>query len=215
MAHHVGRLILALALASLIGAAIATAQDVKPLSNEDVIEMVKSGLPESTIAGAIQANATNFDVSAAALIKLKKAGVSPKIMDAMLSAVADTSMPSFTVNITGIPGVNADEYEPAIVNLTTTPNNWRLVGATEGKQDATSNAAFDWPIYSSYVEDRVPARSTKISSGNWQTSLGSSLVAGELAWCFGLSRKPRSSQDKMSAETRETDCSSTRCGHLR
>lgn len=334
MACHVVRLVLVLAISSLIGGGIATAQDVKPLTNEDVIEMVKSGLQESTIAGAIQANATNFDVSAAALIRLKRAGVSQKIMDEMLSAessrrtasagnslkVADTSIvaaptqpthvptpapggasvflmqgsarqeiplektqlaqsktkaaslatlskdnvlnqglqagvstvtmtgmmhsgsvvgssavgqagifvggllahranrqtvtyvwalpapnsqtvanthtPSFTVHITSIRGVNADEYEPAIVNLTSTPNNWRLVGATEGKQDAMSNPAFDWPVYSSFVEDRVPARSTKISSGNWQISLGSPLVPGE----YGVVLRPLSKAKKFAGQ---------------
>ena len=58
----------------------------KPLTDDDVIAMVKGGLAESTVINAIEAQETNFDVSVAALIKLKQQGVSSKIMDAMLSA---------------------------------------------------------------------------------------------------------------------------------
>src|SRR5262245_15255581 len=56
------------------------------LTNQDVIEMVQNGLQESTVVAAIKANRANFDVSATALIKLKKAGASQRIMDTMLAA---------------------------------------------------------------------------------------------------------------------------------
>src|SRR5215469_14709166 len=56
------------------------------LTNQDVIDMVQSGLQESTVVAAIRANSTNFDVSAAALIKLKKVGATQRIMDTMLAA---------------------------------------------------------------------------------------------------------------------------------
>src|SRR5438045_4537897 len=58
----------------------------KPLTNDDVAAMVKGGLPETTIINAINAQDSNFDVSAAALIKLKQQAVNAKIMDAMLAA---------------------------------------------------------------------------------------------------------------------------------
>lgn len=58
----------------------------KPLTNSDVVAMVKGGLPENVIISSIGAQDTNFDVSAAALISLKKQGVSTAIMNAMLSA---------------------------------------------------------------------------------------------------------------------------------
>jgi hypothetical protein len=61
-------------------------QDQHPLTNSDVVKMVKSGLPASVIANAIQANQTNFDVSANGLIALQKAGVPQNVMDAMISA---------------------------------------------------------------------------------------------------------------------------------
>jgi len=47
----------------------------KPLTNADVISMVKAGLAESTVVLAIQHSATNFDTSPEALISLKSQGV--------------------------------------------------------------------------------------------------------------------------------------------
>lgn len=58
----------------------------KPLTNGDVVAMVKEGLPEDVIISSMSAQDTSFDVSAAALLALKKQGVSSKIMDAMLLA---------------------------------------------------------------------------------------------------------------------------------
>jgi hypothetical protein len=37
---------------------------------------------------------------------------------------------NFGISFAGISGVNADQYAPAIVKLTSTSNHWRLVGAT-------------------------------------------------------------------------------------
>lgn len=61
-------------------------QDKKPLTNADVIRMVKSGLAEGVVTSAIEANDSSFDVSADALIALKQAGVSQNIITTMLAA---------------------------------------------------------------------------------------------------------------------------------
>ncbi len=330
-------LALSLYLVIAIVAATAAQETLKPLTNQDVIDMVKSGLQESTVVAAIQANPTNFDVSAPALIKLHKAGVSQKIMDTMLTAesntrnssaatpaqtpsptmpfplggrtagtnpfpassgpqpsvalvqgntrpsltpektqlagtktkasslsalsrdnllnqglqsgvstatwegmmhtnsilgssaisqaggifggimlhhketltyvwalpgpssscVAPTNTPAFTVNFAGMHGVNANEYEPAIVKLSLTPNNWRLVGATQGKQDEMSNPALDWPVYSSFVEDRVPAQSSKLAGGNWQIAPTAPLPQGQ----YGVVLRPLNRNKKFSGQS--------------
>src|SRR5207302_856609 len=82
--HFFCVLTLAVFGAATIGRSVS-AQARKPLVNADVVEMVKNELPESTIVAAIQANPINFDISPAALIALKSAGVSARIMDAMLA----------------------------------------------------------------------------------------------------------------------------------
>src|SRR5579863_4923383 len=55
----------------------------QPLTNQDVIQLVKGGLAESVILNAIANQPTQFDISAQALIALKAAGVSDKIIQQM------------------------------------------------------------------------------------------------------------------------------------
>jgi hypothetical protein len=64
----------------------AAQNSAKLLTNEDVVAMVKGGLGETTIIAAIQSQDSSFDVSAGALLALKKNAVSSRIMDAMLAA---------------------------------------------------------------------------------------------------------------------------------
>jgi hypothetical protein len=72
----------------LIPFVVAFAQSKKPLTNDDIIQMVKAGFAEQTILGAIKANDTAFDTSVQGLMALKNAGVSQPITDAVLSAEA-------------------------------------------------------------------------------------------------------------------------------
>ena len=65
-----------------------TAQQKNPLTNADVIKMVKAGLAETTIVAAIAANDTQFDLSSTGLQTLNQAGVSSKVIRAMLAAEA-------------------------------------------------------------------------------------------------------------------------------
>jgi hypothetical protein len=78
-------LALFLALISLYISA-AGAQMRKPLTNQDVVNMTKEALAAPVIVKAFQANETDFDVSAQALVDLKNAGVDASVMEAMLSA---------------------------------------------------------------------------------------------------------------------------------
>ncbi len=67
---------------------VLAAQQKNPLTNADVIKMVKAGMAESTIAAAIAANDTQFDLSSTGLQALNQAGVSSKVIRAMLAAEA-------------------------------------------------------------------------------------------------------------------------------
>ncbi len=58
----------------------------KPLTNDDVMSMVKAGLAENTIVLAIQHSLTVFDTSPQALISLHAQGVPQPVLDAMLAA---------------------------------------------------------------------------------------------------------------------------------
>lgn len=304
-------------LAFLMCIASASLAQQKPLTNADVIDMVKGGLAESVVISAIQLNPANYDVSPTELLALKKAGVTEKEQDAMLAAMKaakpgaqpgaapsaaapgtsaaesqpassapawrmptvavlqgdssqplalektqlaqtkakPTSMsslasdsvvtqalrggittatysvaskvrspvggatvqqagglfssvmarrkptvtyvwgvpnpastnvlqnysPNFDVNFAAAPGINPDDYEPAIVKLTPAQNTCRIVGATQGKEDAQANFAADWEIYSSFLEERVPTTAQKVKSGEYKLTLHSPLLPGEYA----------------------------------
>jgi hypothetical protein len=58
----------------------------KPLTNQDVVQMVKAKFADSTIVKVIQANNSNFDLSVPALVALKTVGASQQVIEEMLSA---------------------------------------------------------------------------------------------------------------------------------
>lgn len=67
----------------------ATAQqDKTPLTNDDIVKMLKVGLPESTVVTVIQVSPTNFDTSPEAIQRLRKKGASQKVIEAVLAARA-------------------------------------------------------------------------------------------------------------------------------
>lgn len=58
----------------------------KPLTNCDVVKLVKAGLPEATIVGVIQQSTTAFDTSPEALSELRREGASTAILDTVLKS---------------------------------------------------------------------------------------------------------------------------------
>lgn len=105
-----------------------------------------------------------------------------------------TSTPKFAVNFAKAPGVNPEEFAPEIVKLTPAQNTCRLVGATQGRQDARSRDAADWKIYSSFVEDRVTVNLQKIAAGQYQISPQAPLLPGQ----YAVVLRPVSRDEKVS-----------------
>ena len=97
------------------------------------------------------------------------------------SVVSSSNKPFFDLNYAGLPGINPDEFEPAIVKLQPSNNAWRLVGATDAKSDTVLNVVPQWAVYSSFIEDRIPASVSKSSTGHAQISPTSALAPGEYA----------------------------------
>src|SRR5437016_14075968 len=75
----------------LLISGLGLAQSSKPLTNDDVVQMVKGGFDESTTIAAIDSAATNFDTSVQALMALKTVGVSEKVISSMLAATKKKS----------------------------------------------------------------------------------------------------------------------------
>ena len=70
----------------------------------------------------------------------------------------------------------------------------RLVGATEGQERAGARSAMDWPIYSSFVEDRVPTKTDELGSGTWRVTVTSPLAPGD----YALVLRPESKDKRFS-----------------
>lgn len=110
------------------------------------------------------------------------------------TTVLSEDTPQVSLNFATVPGINPDEFEPAMVKLTPAQNTCRLVGATRGKEDALSTSAVDWQIYSGFVEDRVKIQSQKLGAGHYQISPSSPLLPGE----YGVVLRPISKDKKIS-----------------
>lgn len=79
-------LALVAAMALAMPAAPSLAQEV--LTNDSVVQMIKAGLPESVVISKIRSTPTKFDLKTDSLVNLKKAGVSDKVLEAMMAAPA-------------------------------------------------------------------------------------------------------------------------------
>jgi outer membrane lipoprotein SlyB len=65
--------------------AVPLAALAAPMSNDDVIKMVKGGLGEATVIQAIDNAEAGFDTSPDGLVKLKQGGVSDKVIQRILA----------------------------------------------------------------------------------------------------------------------------------
>jgi hypothetical protein len=87
--------------------------------------------------------------------------------------------PAFELVYSDIPGIDPDAFEPALVHLVLTRDNYRLVGATRQEmrmQMGASSAPADW-----VSEDRLPARLQKTERGAYTLLIEKSLPPGEYA----------------------------------
>lgn len=82
------RVVLMVVLAAAVGLSLpgATSLAQEVLTNDSVIQMVKAGLPEAVVIAKIKSTATKFDLKTDSLVNLKKAGVSDKVLEAMVAA---------------------------------------------------------------------------------------------------------------------------------
>lgn len=65
-----------------------------PMTNDDVIKMVKGGLGEATVIQAINTSEPQFDTSTDGLIKLKQGGVNEKIIQQIIGRNAGAPAPA-------------------------------------------------------------------------------------------------------------------------
>jgi hypothetical protein len=98
--------------------------------------------------------------------------------------VIKVNTPKLELNYGNVVGLNPDEFEPALIRLTPSQSNYRLVGATEAKQDVYEQP--EWSTYSSMMEDRLPATVTKLDRGKYEVTPTAALPVGE----YGIVLRP-------------------------
>jgi hypothetical protein len=105
--------------------------------------------------------------------------------------------PQFEVEFGHIPGVDPDEYQPAIVRLVPTKDNYRLIAAAK-TMGAKSDAPPDGPI----IEEAVVTRLTQLGRGHYRAS-ASMLPPGE----YALVLRPIDKDDRGRRKRRRNEAS--------
>ncbi len=98
-------LVLVVAVSLSLPGATSLAQEV--LTNDSVVQMVKAGLPEAIVIAKIKGTASKFDLKTDSLVSLKKAGVSDKVLEAMVAAGSVTAAPTTAMPAPPQPAVAA------------------------------------------------------------------------------------------------------------
>ncbi|HSL49303.1 MAG TPA: hypothetical protein VK878_09535 [Candidatus Deferrimicrobiaceae bacterium] len=103
------RAVLVLVLVAAVGLSLpgATSLAQEVLTNDSVIQMVKAGLPEAVVIAKIKGTATKFDLKTDSLVGLKKAGVSDKVLEAMVAAGSTSASPTTAMPAPPAPAVAA------------------------------------------------------------------------------------------------------------
>ncbi|HEY0077762.1 MAG TPA: hypothetical protein VGB73_03880 [Pyrinomonadaceae bacterium] len=70
---------------------VAQAQPAAPLTNQDVLDMLKAGLSQEVVVAKIKSTSASFDTSPAVLQELKAAGVPEAVILAMVQAPSVTA----------------------------------------------------------------------------------------------------------------------------
>jgi hypothetical protein len=97
------------------------------------------------------------------------------------ATVVAVSSPAFAVDFADVRGIHPEEFEPVLVKLTPMANSYRLVGASPGKEGATTTSTLDWPLYAGFIEERVAVHSSMQATGKYLLSAEAPLLAGEYA----------------------------------
>lgn len=94
--------------AALAGAFLAAPAFAEKITNKTVIDLTKAKMSEDVIIAAINGGEPSFDTSATGLVALKNAGVSDKVMQAMIGAKAGAARPAAAAAAPAAPGVTPE-----------------------------------------------------------------------------------------------------------
>lgn len=147
------RTVLAFAL-FLVSSMMAIGQDSHgPMTNSDVLYMVKSGLGEQTIVLAIKQGNAKFDTSPQSLIELKKAGVGESVLNAMIATmgskegISKTTLGENDAEAIFHQAISFLGSREVLAALRTTHSKTSEIRAFQGR-----TATFDWEYYRVFPE---------------------------------------------------------------
>jgi len=98
---------------ALSQAALSSQAQEQPLTNADVVKMVKAGLSEDLIIQRIKTAKTGFDLSTDQILKLKDASVPESIIKAMLASSAEPGISATPPTPPPTPAVTPEPIRPA------------------------------------------------------------------------------------------------------
>lgn len=96
--------------------------------------------------------------------------------------ILSSATPKFEIEFSDIAGVDPDTYEPVLVRLIQTKDNWRLVSSSKEKFDKHGN-----DTRSDKPEDKIALSVTSLGRGHLTVTPANSLVPGE----YGLVLHPK------------------------
>ena len=99
----------------------------------------------------------------------------------------ETRSPRFEISFANLLGIDPDGYEPFLVKLVQSKDNWRLVGTTKTKMSmGMTMGAMDEEALAKVSEVRLPVRSTRTGPGLVQLEPSETLTPGE----YGIVLRP-------------------------
>lgn len=109
--------------------------------------------------------------------------VFPGLIPGRTAGAVASSLPKFELSYGDVPGWNPDDYEPVIIKLVATKDNYRAVGAMTLKEE---HKVVKNKLTVSLVEDRVPIQTHLLGRGHVIIEPETPLAAGE----YGVVLRP-------------------------
>ena len=130
------RKVILIGLVLILAGTLAAQQ---PMNNDSIIKLIQAGLSEDLIVSTINASPAGYDTSVDGLIELKSAGVSEKVMAAIMAkTIGGTPAASATTAVATAPA-QAQDGRPRIAILDITPaEGARTIGSFETVVDDSS-----------------------------------------------------------------------------
>jgi len=103
------------------------------------------------------------------------------LTDDVKTAKVVTAPASFAIQFRDVPGVSADDFEPVLVSLATTPPGARVIRVIRGRVDQAARQEVDWDVVRDLKQDVVKATVQMIERGVAKLTPAAPLAPGEYA----------------------------------